>query len=129
MTEARRLLVVEDNAEACAVLCELVSAWGYQADAAEDGWHALDLVGSHAPDVIITDLSLPDGGACEVIRAVKSRLGPDVLIIAYTGWEHLRAAAMAAGADAFVLKPELDCLEEVLRALETGAARRGAPRR
>jgi len=128
MSEARRVLVVEDNAEACAALCELVSAWGFQADAAEDGWHALALVKSNAPDVVITDLSLPDGGACEIIRAAKSRLGSNVVIIAYTGWEHLHAAAMAAGADAFVLKPELEDLERVLRGVETRAARRGAPK-
>jgi CheY-like chemotaxis protein len=72
MAEARRVLVVEDSAEASAVLCELVDAWGYQAEAAEDSWHALALVHSDAPDVIITDLSLPDGRACEVIRAVKA---------------------------------------------------------
>ena len=125
-SERRRVLVVDDNPDALAALCELVESWGYDVDAAEDGWHAFEMSRQHAPDIIITDMSLPDAGACDVIRSAKTRRGTGVFVIAYTGWHHLRATAMAAGADAFVLKPEIDELERLLRCSAIPAADRKA---
>jgi len=114
MTESRRVLVVDDNPDGLAALCELLGSWGYDVDAAEDGWHAFEVSRRSPPDIIVTDLSLPDGGAFEVIRSAKVR---GVFVIAYSGWNHLRATAKAAGADAFILKPEIDELERLLRPL------------
>jgi len=125
MENKRSVLVVDDNPDGLAALCELVGSWGYDVDAAEDGWHALELGRTRAPDIVITDMSLPDGGACDVIRNAKARTG--AFVIAYTGWNHLRAAAIQAGADAFVLKPDIDGLERLLHASEVDARAKIAP--
>jgi CheY-like chemotaxis protein len=59
------------------------------------------------------DLALPGGDALEIIRRIKTE-NDEILVIAFSGWHHLEAAARAAGADAFVLKPDLEALERLL---------------
>jgi len=118
MTERRRVRVVDDGRDVRESLCELLRGWGYAVDAAADGWDAPQLL-TPPPDIIVTDVPLPDEGASHLIRASKARAGADILVIAYSGWNHLEESARAAGADAFVLKPDLNALERTLRAAPT----------
>lgn len=76
------------------------------------------LKNSPPPDVIVTDLGLADGEAFDLIRRVKAE-SPDVFIVAFSGWHKLEAAACGAGADAFVLKRDLDALERALARAST----------
>jgi len=104
---------VDDNTENVESLCELVRLWGYEVEAAEDGKQALAVAHDRWPDFIIMDLRLPDGDALDVIRRIKAEQA-DVTVIAFSGWSDAEAHARAAGADAFVLKPEVEALERVL---------------
>ena len=113
MTRSSRVLVVDDDPCGLEGLCEWLSGCGFDTHAASDGKHALEIAFTRRPDIIITDLSLPDGDACDVIRRVKAtRIG--AVVIAFSGWHHLEAAARDAGADAFVLKPDVEALESLL---------------
>ena len=112
----KRVLVVDGEPEVRENLCELLSGWGYDVDAAEDGWDAVEVVVERPPDIIVTELPLPDGGASELIRFAKARVDTDMLVIAYSGWNHLEARARDAGADTFIAKPDLDRLQRALLA-------------
>jgi CheY-like chemotaxis protein len=111
--QPRRVLVVDDNADNVESLCSLLQVWGYEAEAAQDGKRALARVASWRPLMVVMDLGLPDGDALDVIHRIKAE-DDDIIIIAFSGWKHLEAAAVAAGAGAFVLKPDLDSLEKLL---------------
>jgi DNA-binding response OmpR family regulator len=106
----KRALIVEDNAETRSALQEAFTFWGYDADVAEDALQALAVAESGRPDVIVMD-SGPR--ALDVIGRVKAE-DANVFVVVFSGWAHLEAPARAAGADAFVLKPDIAGLERVL---------------
>ena len=115
MARARRVLVVDDDVEAREGLCESLRAWGYEVDAAENGCDTLEKLDDE-PDIVVADLRLPDSDACDVIRLVRGYAGESVYLIAFSGWHHHRMTALAAGADAFILKSDIDALEHALAA-------------
>ncbi len=81
---------------------------------------ALELVGSLRPNLIIADLSLPDGEGLELIKSVKAR-HPDALILVFTMLDEAVHAqrALRAGARGYVPKgrPETAILRAVRRVL------------
>jgi len=109
----KRVLVVDDNSENVESVCELVRLWGHEVEAAEDGKQALAVAHERRPDAVIMDLGLPDGDALDVIRRIKAE-HVGVTVVAFSGLRDAEAGARAAGADAFVLKPEVEALERVL---------------
>jgi len=92
MTQPVRVLVIDDDAENLAGMCERLAFWGYDAEGVGD--------------------RLPDGDALHVIEKLKALA---IFVIAFSGWDKAEPGALAAGADAFVLKPILDALEQLLR--------------
>lgn len=121
----KRVLVVDDNPDNLDSLSALLRLWGYQVDAAGDGKRALALSVTRRPHIVVMDLALPGGDALDVIRQLKTE-DDDVVVIAFSGWDHLEAAARGAGADAFVLKPDLESLQRLL-AYRRGPAAQPAP--
>ena len=119
----KRVLVVDDNTENAESLCELVRVWGCEVEAAGDGKQALAAAHDQRPDTVIMDLGLPDGDALDVIRRIKADDG--VIVVAFSGRRDAEAEARAAGADAFVLKPDVEILERVL--VELGLDRAVSP--
>jgi DNA-binding NarL/FixJ family response regulator len=83
------------------------------------------------PDVAIVDLSLARDGGLDWLRAVRQRCpGLRVIVLSVHDEESVRRAALAAGADAFVLKRSIasDLLPEIDR-LREGPVRAGRPPR
>ena len=105
---AKRALVLDDNADVRNGLEEALNLWGYEADLAEDATQALEIARNRRPAVVILD-----GAGVDLIRRLKAEQN-DLFVVVFSGWAHLEASAREAGADAFVLKPELDDLERVL---------------
>ena len=110
-----RVLVVDDDAENLTGICELLACWGYDAEGVADGTAALAAAGRRCPDVAVMDLGLPDGDALHVIQQLKALA---IFVVAFSGWDKAEPGARAAGADAFVLKPNLDALEQLLRTVQ-----------
>ena len=125
MVGQKRVLVVDDSPDNLGSMCALVEAWGYEADAANDGSRALLALARRRPDLVVLDLGLPDGeDGIDVIRRIKAT-DDRIVVIAFSGWHRLKGAARAAGADAFILKPDLESLECVLAERRAPASRRG----
>ena len=103
---ARKVLVVDDDLAAAAALKSLLGARGYAVDVAADGCIALEAILTQAPDLVITDLLMPNMDGQELVRRVRER-DRDLPMIVVTGCDDVASAvsAMRAGASDYVTKP------------------------
>jgi PAS domain S-box-containing protein len=125
----RRILVVDDNADAAEMLRELLTTFGHETALAFDGKTALELALRFKPEVALLDIGLPGMDGYELARRLRAVTDLERLqLIAVTGYgqDHDRARTKAAGFDQHVVKPV--GLEELTELLETGVPSR-APER
>lgn len=120
----KRVLVVDDNADAAISLAMLLETMGYQVASACDGAQALKLAGEFRPDAALLDIGLPDIDGYELARQLRAQSARPPVLIALTGWgqEQDRERARLAGFDHHLVKP-VD-LDRLTRLLAAGA---GAP--
>ncbi len=116
-----RLLIVDDEPDSRDALAELAQRWGYEVQTAVDGSEALRRAIEWHPDVILTDLVMPNMDGLWLLRALKTEL-PDCPVVLLTGRGTIQTAVQAIkeGAYDFIEKPlEISRLRIVLdRALE-----------
>ncbi len=116
-TRERRILVVDDNADAADSLAMLFEARGDRVRVAYDGVEALTAEEEFRPDTILLDIGMPRLSGYEVARRVRGLRGASVLIVAITGWgqEQDRVRAREAGFDHHFTKPvEIASLMELI---------------
>lgn len=104
----RRVLVVDDNAEATWSLAKVLRAAGHDVDSASSGEEGLKAAQAQPPEVVILDVGLPDISGLEVARRIRAQpWGAAVLLIAATGWgaPQDQQETRAAGFDAHLVKP------------------------
>jgi CheY-like chemotaxis protein len=70
---------------------------------ATDGGESIRLVSEYQPDVVLMDMQMPVMDGVEATRRIKKQW-PEVRVIVLTMYARYRAEALAAGADAFLLK-------------------------
>lgn len=104
-----RLLVVEDNARLASLIAKLMADNGQVADivgGVEEARAALTLVDY---DIVLLDLSLPDGDGRDVLNAIRqSHSDAFVLVVTARGDVVDRVQALNAGADDYIVKPFSD---------------------
>lgn len=82
----RRILIVEDHADTAEGLAEVLAAWGYEPHIAGDGRQALALASALQPDVVISDLGLPDIDGIELGRRLRLLpAGRGTVLVAVSG--------------------------------------------
>ena len=81
---ARRILVVDDEGTIRRIVADMLSLSGFDVVQAEDAGQAVDVARETPPDLLLSDLSLPDGDGCEVLRAVRE-IHPEVRAVVMTG--------------------------------------------
>ncbi|HKC94349.1 MAG TPA: response regulator [Nitrospira sp.] len=99
------LLVVEDDREMRSLLCDEFWSAGYQLREAKDGDEAFLAVLRSVPDVILTDLRMPAGGADYISRLRTVAPHCPIIVITAFGDAGLRADVLQAGASAYFDKP------------------------
>jgi signal transduction histidine kinase len=107
-TAGRRVLVVDDNVDAAASLCDLVTHFGHSAEAVHDGAAAVARARERHPDVVLCDIGLPGMDGYAVAQAFRADAGlRDVRLVAVSGYAQPedRERAVRAGFDAHVAKP------------------------
>ena len=120
-----RILIVEDDPDNLETLGLLFTTWKYDVRLAESGERAIALATVKPVDIVLLDMGLPGIQGEEVARILKASPSPPY-IIAYTGYERLEQAALAAGCDAFLVKPSLDRLAALLVVVETRRTKKDA---
>ncbi|TWT93450.1 Aerobic respiration control sensor protein ArcB [Botrimarina colliarenosi] len=105
---AYRVLVVEDQAALRIVLGKLLEKMGHTVEGADGGEQALAKFAEFAPDVVISDISMPGMSGYDLVRSLREL--PDaegVLLVAITGYgqESDRRMAMEAGFHEHLVKP------------------------
>lgn len=102
----KRILIVDDDANTRALLCEILSLRSCQVLKAENGQQALEILHREAVDLLITDRSMPGMDGLELLRKLSDEKNPiPVIMISAFGEERLWAQAIAFGAKDYLLKP------------------------
>jgi two-component system response regulator ResD len=109
--EKCRVLFIDDHEDTTEMIKLLLGEEDYAVTVAVTIHEALRLAASQEFDLYVLDKHLPDGSGLELC-AKLNELTPRVPCIFYTGdaYEVHRREAMAAGAEAFIAKPDIDGL-------------------
>jgi two-component system, OmpR family, KDP operon response regulator KdpE len=105
MSEHRRILVVDDEPQITRVLQASLSSQGYDIRAANDGETALEIMKDWTPDLVITDLSMPNMDGLELCRRLRTGTQIPIIVLSVRGEEKSKVQALDAGADDYVTKP------------------------
>jgi signal transduction histidine kinase/ActR/RegA family two-component response regulator len=128
-TSSHRVLVVDDNEDAAALLADVLRAQGWTVAVALDGPQALLLLDDFQPDVAVLDIGLPVMDGYELASRILERLGPGApRLLAVTGYgqDRDRASSQKAGFERHLVKPVSG--EELIAAItETKAAHHEEP--
>lgn len=106
--EGRRILVVDDNADAADGLVLLLSFDGYETRAAYTGLQAINVASTFRPDAVILDIGLPEMNGYEVAQRLRrDPTHQGIALVALTGYgqESDRQRTQDAGFDRHVVKP------------------------
>ena len=105
MEQSFRLLIVDDQSRARQSLSALLMIDFPQIELSEasDGKDALRQVEAIHPDIVVMDVLMPGGDGIEGTRSIKARY-PIIKVILYSMYGEYESAALAAGADAFIMK-------------------------
>ena len=101
----KNILVVDDEAQISRVLKTTLSARGYGVRTASDGVQGLHEFRTWTPDLIITDLRMPNMDGLELCRTVRSESHTPIIVLSVKGEENVKVEALDAGADDYVTKP------------------------
>lgn len=115
--DSRTVLVVEDNVELLEFLSEHL-AERYWVLTAENGLRALELAREHTPDLIVSDVMMPEMDGHSLCEAVKNDAEIDyipVILLTAKASRDSRLAGLAGGADDYLTKP-VDLAELMIRA-------------
>lgn len=105
--EMGKILVIEDNRDSRDILAKLLRMSGYDVTSANDGEAGLAEALKQGPDLIITDIHMPNMNGIEFVQRVRNDQALDktpVLVVTAFG-AHVAREAIDAGADAAAEKP------------------------
>ncbi|MDP9193413.1 MAG: ATP-binding protein [Acidobacteriota bacterium] len=104
---SRRIVIVEDNADVRELLKLKLSRLGHAVDAVDDGPSGVAAIVDGRPDLALVDIGLPGLDGYEVATQVRRSLGPDVVLVAVSGFGQPedKRKALEAGFDEHITKP------------------------
>ena len=128
-----KILVIDDDAAVRHTVARMLRRGGYDVVLAEDGDEGLRLFRSENPELVITDIIMPEKEGLEAIREI-CRLRPDAKIIAMSGGGRIAnvdflSMAGRLGATEIIRKPfdPATLLDAVARCLATGSGDHRTP--
>ncbi|HZK74588.1 MAG TPA: response regulator [Clostridia bacterium] len=118
---AEEIVLVDDDRVIQKMVGGFLERTGYRVRKASDGIEALELIHEHVPDLVITDVRMPELNGIELTSRLRSHhrtAGVPVLMFSDMGEAHDALAGYAVGADDYLPKPfELAILEAKVQAL------------
>jgi two-component system KDP operon response regulator KdpE len=122
--EKPNILVVDDEPQIARVLKTTLASHGYSIRTAHDGDEAVGLMKDWSPDLVITDLRMPNMDGLALCRHVRAKSAVPIIVLSVRGEERTKVEALDAGADDYVTKPFSvnELLARVRAALRRAAA-------
>jgi two-component system KDP operon response regulator KdpE len=105
MSERQKVLVVDDEAQITRTLRHSFGAHGYDVRTAADGFSGIDTFNDWHPDLIITDLQMPEMDGLQFCREIRKLSQVPLIVLSVRGDERTKVKALDAGADDYVTKP------------------------
>lgn len=119
------ILVVDDEPQITRVLKTSLSNHGYGIRTASDGEEALQMMKDWSPDLIVTDLRMPNMDGLQLCRQVRSESRIPIIVLSVKGEDSIKVEALDAGADDYVTKPF--SMNELLARIRAALRRASAP--
>lgn len=105
MSDALRILVIDDEPAMVGAVAALVGSAGHRVSAAYDGSEGLRRHEAERPDLVILDLAMPGMDGLAVCTEIRRRGSTPIIILSGEGQEAAKVEALDAGADDYVTKP------------------------
>jgi two-component system, OmpR family, KDP operon response regulator KdpE len=125
MSQPPRILVVDDEPQIARVLRTGLKTHGYDVRVASDGISALETFEDWHPDLVVTDLAMPNLDGLELCRRLRAISQLPIIVLSVRGEEKTKVEALDAGADDYVTKPF--GMEELLARVRAQLRRALAP--
>jgi two-component system KDP operon response regulator KdpE len=100
-----RILVVDDEVQIIRVLRAALQSNGYEVVTASNGVEAMTTYLDSAPDLVITDLSMPEMNGVELTREIRRRGPTPIIVVSVRNQESAKIQALDEGADDYITKP------------------------
>jgi two-component system KDP operon response regulator KdpE len=100
-----RILVVDDEVQITRVLRAALQSNGYEVSVARDGVEAIETYLKVQPDLVITDLSMPEMNGVELTREIRQRASTPIIVVSVRNQESIKIQALDEGADDYITKP------------------------
>jgi DNA-binding NtrC family response regulator len=126
-----KVLIVDDEPAIREVLEMILQEWGYDVRLASDGAEAKEIVESYDPDVVISDVVMPQLSGLDLLRCLKAGNPnrPVILVTAHASID-LAVESMKQGAQDFITKPmDYPKLRAILKAAESDIEMRQTSRK
>jgi two-component system, OmpR family, KDP operon response regulator KdpE len=103
--EKGNILVVDDEPQITRVLKTTLSSLGYGTRVAGDGDEAVQIMKDWSPDLVITDLRMPNMDGLALCRHIREKSRIPIIVLSVRGEERTKVEALDCGADDYVTKP------------------------
>ena len=100
-----KLLLIDDEKQILRTLQVTLASQGYEIRTADNGLDGLIVFREWRPDLVITDLSMPEMSGVELCREIRSIAQTPIIVLSVREQEGAKVAALDAGADDYVTKP------------------------
>jgi len=105
MENRKRILVVDDEPEITLVLRSGLAKHGYDVRVANEGEAALELFQAWTPDLVVTDLSMPNLNGLKLCQRLRATSTVPIIVLSVRNDEGTKVEALDTGADDYVTKP------------------------
>jgi len=105
MSDALKVLVIEDAPDAAELVMALLDGAGYQSKLVTDGASALSAARSYRPDLVVLDLGLPDTDGLELCRELRGFSDAYIVMLTARDDEVDKVLGLKIGADDYITKP------------------------
>src|SRR6185312_1903337 len=100
-----KILIVDDEPQIMRVLRTALSAQGYSVRVASNGAEGADMAREWNPDLVITDVSMPEMNGVDLCRELRQESRVPIIVLSVRNNERMKIEALDAGADDYVTKP------------------------
>lgn len=100
-----KILIVDDEPQITRVLRTALSTQGYSLRVAANGVEGMEAVHEWKPDLVITDVSMPEMGGVELCREIRTVSEIPIIVLSVRSQDRMKIEALDAGADDYVTKP------------------------